>query len=48
MNDDNIRAELQRLKETLKYETDSGIQLVIQHRIADLERELEKQKEKRK
>jgi hypothetical protein len=46
MNADNIRAELARCQRNLKEATDTGIQRVIKHRIADLERMLEELKEK--
>jgi hypothetical protein len=46
MNEDNIRAELSRLKALLSGETDSGIWRAIEHRIAELERDLEKIREK--
>jgi hypothetical protein len=46
MNDDNIRAEIARLKEAFENATDTTIQRACQHRIAELERELEKKKEK--
>lgn len=42
MNAENIRKELDRLKDVVEVETDSGIRRVIRHRIADLERMLEK------
>ena len=46
VNEDNIRAELARLKALLPGETDSGIWRAIEHRIAELERDLEKIREK--
>jgi hypothetical protein len=46
MNEDNIRAELARLKALLPGEIDSGIRRAIEHRIAELERDLEKILEK--
>jgi hypothetical protein len=46
VNEDNIRAELARLTALLPGETDSGIRRAIEHRIAELERDLEKIREK--
>jgi hypothetical protein len=46
MNDDNIKAEIARLKAAIENATDTTIQRACQHRIAELERELERQKEK--
>ena len=45
MNDDNIRAEIARLKKSAKDQTDTGIQRMILHRIADLERMLKEKYE---
>lgn len=44
MNAENTRKELARLRAALEGEQDSGIRRVIQHRIATLERQLEKLK----
>jgi hypothetical protein len=46
VNDDNIRAEIARLKEAATNATDTAIQRACQHRITELECELEKKKEK--
>jgi hypothetical protein len=46
VNEENIRAELSRLKALLPGETDSVISRAMEHRIAELERDLEKTREK--
>jgi hypothetical protein len=48
VNADNLRAEIERLQRAAKGEYDSTIRRACQHRIADLERELEKKTEKEK
>ena len=42
MNAENVRKELTRLRAIGATESDSGIAQAIKHRIADLERKLEK------
>jgi hypothetical protein len=42
VNPENIRKELERLNNVVEAETDTGIRRAIRHRIADLERMLEK------
>jgi hypothetical protein len=45
MNDDNIRAEIERLKKSVQHESDSGIRRMFQHRLAQLENKLRNLKE---
>jgi hypothetical protein len=42
VNAENAQKELSRLKAAIEHESDTGIRLVIRHRIADLERMLAK------